>query len=128
MTFVLDASALVKLFAEQEGSQAFRDWYVQNASQAKLGPHLLWCEVGRVLQKVDRGSSAAALAEMHRRVMAGIDLRPVAEALAWKHAASSTFYDAQYVALADGEGATLVTCDRRMEKAGKDAGVPVVLL
>jgi predicted nucleic acid-binding protein len=128
MTYVLDASALVKLVVDQTGSDAVRQWYIAHAPEPKFGPYLLWSEAGRVLQK-ERGTlSPGELASTHRDLLATIDLRPVPEALAWKHARSLTFYDAHYVALAEGEGATLVTCDRKMAAAAKDAGVTAILL
>ncbi|MCA1819746.1 MAG: type II toxin-antitoxin system VapC family toxin [Halobacteriales archaeon] len=128
MTYVLDASALVKMALEQTGTAAFRDWYVLHAAEPKVAPQLLWSEVGRALQKDLRRADASVLAETHRRLLAGIDLRPVAESLAWRHAHNLTFYDAQYVALAETEEATLVTCDRKMAAAATSAGVQTLLL
>ena len=124
--FVLDASAIAKLALEEVASAEVRRWYAAHPSAEKVAPHLAWSEVGRALQKAGSGMRVEELAAVHERLFATIELRPVAAALAWRHARALTFHDAQYVALAEASNATLATCDDRMAKAAGKAGVEVV--
>lgn len=92
-----------------------------------MAPHVLWSEVGRAIQKNRGGASSTELAAVHERVVASFEFHLVAAASAWAFAKDLTFHDAQYVALAKAEKATLVTCDKTMEKAARKAGIPVVV-
>ena len=117
--FVIDASVLVKLFFEEEHSDASAV-FVKQASEL-LAPDLIWVEAGSVVWKrLRRGEisseDAAGLFEAMLRVpisiSPGFDLASPALALASQ--TGSTVYDCLYLALALREDLTLLTGDRRL--------------
>jgi len=93
-------------------------------------PHLVGAEVGNVLRRLELAhtiTSAQALTAL-RALPHLIDEHyphdgPLGER-AWQLRGAITFYDALYVALADGLGAPLVTADERLSRA---PGLPCVV-
>ena len=126
MVFVVDASVMVKLVLDETASHEVRAWYQSKAAERKLAPHILWSEVGRALQKNRGGFTTKQLATQHEDVVATVEFCSVPAAAVWVCADDLTFHDAQYVALAKDEKATLVSCDKDMVKAARKAGIDVV--
>lgn len=128
MGFVVDASSLGKVIAEEPGAAAFRDWFYAAAeSGTELeAPELLWYEFGRIVQRVVGREKADVQSDIVEAHLAPFRLHRPAPASVCAHARRGlTFYDAAYVAVAEERGAILVTSDRRMEKAARRAGIPV---
>lgn len=127
--FVIDTSAVAKLFLDEPESGAFRAWYVaQIDAGATFGaPFLLGYEVAHLLARNLRppaGERAAGWLEARfDEAMAGIALDEGAAraALAW--ADGLTVYDASYLAAAASAAAGLVTYDAALARAAKRAGV-----
>lgn len=118
---VADASALVLAVTDRtrRGAEALSRLRVATVH----GPHLVDVEVGSALRRlVLRGELDSAQADEWRRVAGGlVDVRyPHHRALsdwAWANRDRLTFYDAQYVALAQLLGLVLVTADARSARA-----------
>lgn len=116
---VIDASILVKLFFEEEHSDASVR-AVKNASEL-LAPDLLWAEAANVVWKRLRrnelgADDAAALVDEMLRVpvvtYGGFDL--VGPALIVAAQTGRTVYDCVYLALAFREDIPLLTGDQRL--------------
>jgi predicted nucleic acid-binding protein len=120
--FVIDASILVKLFFDEEHSEASVQC-IKTATEL-LAPDLLWVEAANVVWKRLRrdeitAEDAAALMEEMLRVPivthASLDL--VAPALALAAGTGRTVYDCLYLALAIRENIPLLTGDERFANA-----------
>lgn len=120
--FVIDASVLVKLFFEEEHSDASVK-YVRNAADL-LAPDLLWAEATNVVWKrLRRGQitadNAAGLVQEMLRVpivsFSSFDLAAPAMALAAQ--TDRTVYDCLYLALAQRQNVPLVSGDERLVNA-----------
>ena len=130
--YVLDASALAKLFLEEPESERFREWYVTEVHRgATFGaPGLVAYEVAHLLGKKvtppDGEDAASWLAQRHDDVLDGIELdhRAPREVFAWMERLSG--YDASYLAAAYAAAATLVSYDAALRKAAARAGVATV--
>ncbi|SED68376.1 type II toxin-antitoxin system VapC family toxin [Ruania alba] len=129
MRVVLDASAGVDaVLANYRGSR------VLDAMQGAelLAPCLIDSEVMSALARMERASSISA-AEARRGLDAWLRLaceRVPSEHLlhdAWSRRAALRVSDAQYVALAAGLGAPLLTCDARLARSPV-AGVQIQLI
>lgn len=128
MGFVVDASCLGKVVAEEPGADRFRDWYYATVeSNAELeGPELLWYEFGRVVQRLLPGQEPEVTADIVAAHLQPFALRrPAAVSVAAFAARGLTYYDASYVALAEERGSILVTTDETMAKVARKAGIPV---
>jgi len=128
LPFVLDASVIGKLALDEPGAPAARAWNLENAGEAMHAPTLAYSEVGRILQKAKRGASIKALAAMHERVFEDIQLvepRWADGPEVWGMADGLSFYDAEYVRLAQRLGGVLVTADRKMAERARKQGVQV---
>ena len=114
---VIDASAALYLLASADGLQPF-------AAQELAAPALLWSEVTSVLNEMRwRGEISAALADaaferllaapIDRRVDAALyrQARQLAQEVGW-----AKTYDAEYVALARMQGASLLSRDERLRR------------
>lgn len=120
--FVIDASILVKLFFEEEHSDASVR-YVRNATEL-LAPDLLWVETANVVWKRLRrnelsAADATALVDEMLRVpiVTHGHLGLVSPALALAAETGRTVYDCLYLALAIRENVPLLTGDERLVNA-----------
>ena len=127
--FVLDASVVAKLGIPEEGSGRLRAWYEEagRGGASFAAPGLLGWELGRVLQKAHPRTAPAELAALHAALLSHMRLvaSPAEETFALLKTGLN-YYDGSYVALAQKEGATLVTADREMAKAARASGVGVL--
>ncbi|MGP6204253.1 type II toxin-antitoxin system VapC family toxin [Microbacterium sp. F2] len=115
---VLDASAVVAMIAS--GGDLGDRIAARLADATLLAPHLLPTEVDSALRGLERGGRiSTAQADAARGLFAQfpIDLWPwhLLADRAWQLRANATTYDAGYVALAELTGATLLTCDARLQ-------------
>lgn len=129
--YVLDASALCKLFLDEPGAKQFRFWYRERRRERCrfLAPGLLPYELANVIHQVKGNTPVADDPEYMRGIVAdavqGVELDEQAWRSTWHRAGRLTAYDAAYAALAERLGATLVTYDDRL--AGQAAQtVPVI--
>lgn len=126
--YVLDASAVSKMFLDEPESRALRAWHVNAAVGGALfhAPDLLPYELAQV---ITRRTTLAAHEPAFRQVLAdaltGILLQPAAAEVVPLLGALSVF-DASYVAVALGERARLVTYDTAMAKTARLHGVAVL--
>lgn len=126
LPFVLDASVLAKLAIAEPGAPSFLDWVKANAGEEMVAPALAFSEVGRAVQKANPRGPAKDLAALQERALRSISLRPPSEGAAvWAVADGLSFYDAEYVRLAQRLGAVLVTADHKMAERARKAGVQV---
>ena len=121
---VLDASVLIRASVDRD--DAAREWVasVETGRVRGLAPDLVYAEVAGALSLAARmglvtpEEGSALLAEaiyLQLQITANRLLAPAALALSLTRAVS--VYDAHYLALAEAEGATLVTADRRLAEA-----------
>jgi len=119
MTVVVDASVAVKWVIPEELSDKAEA--VRSRAERLLAPDLLLAEAANALWKkmVRREITAREASQALQLVMtAGLDLRPsgplLDQALRLARRLGHPVYDCIYVALAQAEGATLITADRRL--------------
>jgi predicted nucleic acid-binding protein len=122
--FVLDASAVAKLFLEEPESPAFRTWY---RAQVRRGarfaaPGLLGYEVAQLVAKNVK-VSAGGFAARVRQPLEGIHLHPAFDTVG-PFVGPLTAYDASYLATAATFGAILVSYDRALLRAAQAHAVP----
>lgn len=119
---VLDASVLIKLFINEEGSR--RAVNAVKKADALLAPDLIWSEVGNILWKyvrrdeLDRDAAMSILQDMLQMpilITASKDLAPVALALATQN--DRTVYDCLYLALAVQARCIVLTADQKLVNA-----------
>jgi predicted nucleic acid-binding protein len=119
MTFVVDASVAVKwVIPEVLSDQASS---LRGRTDRLLAPDLLLPEAANALWKklMRREITAREAAQAIDLLMAsGLDLRPsgplLSRALTLARRSRHPVYDCLYVALAQAEGATLITADQRL--------------
>ncbi len=123
---VVDASVLIKLFFEENHSEA-AERHVQ-AAEELLAPDLIWSEVANVIWKrhrrgdlseEDAAEIAARIIDMPLHIHPTIDLIPDALHLAMQF--DRTVYDSLYVALAVRTESVMVTGDERLVNAMADS-------
>jgi len=119
---VLDASVLIKLFINEEGSRKATA-AVKKADEL-LAPDLLWAEVGNILWKyVRRGELEAVdahglLTDMIQMPIQTSAIRDVADqAFQIATQTDRTVYDCVYLATAMQHKAVLLTADQRLVNA-----------
>lgn len=120
MKVVIDASAAAKWFLREEGSEdmrAVRGLILEGALTA-LAPDLMLAELANVL-RFAKGVGSEDVANAVRATLAiGVEVRSFADlveaAARIAFEKGLTMYDAAYAALAEGEGARLVTYDREL--------------
>jgi predicted nucleic acid-binding protein len=116
---VVDASAIADLVLNTARGQGVRTALADDTLHA---PSLLPIEVASVLRSllrqgsVDRPTAARALDELDQVGIEHYEPSPLLPR-ALELSDVLTVYDAVYVALAEGLGATLVTCDGRLARA-----------
>jgi predicted nucleic acid-binding protein len=128
--FVLDASALAKTFLEEPRSEEFRTWLRSRlmAGDALVTPRLAFSEIGRIIQKELPSLSTSDRMELHAAVLGGVrtfEEKRIDVAI-WKHAARITFYDAEYLHVAQQTGGTLVTADATQLDEAKRQSIPTI--
>lgn len=120
MTYVVDASAMVALLADNGPTG---NWVAATTAGVGLSaPHLLPYEVGNILRRhtiaglLDAGAATIAHADL---VTLPVDLYPydIYAGRAWQLRNNLTIYDASYVAVAELLGVPLVTLDARLGHA-----------
>ena len=116
---VLDASVLVKLYLNEDGSR--RAVNEVKKAEALRAPDLLWSEVGNILWKYVRRDDLdadAAKAILHDMLRMPIVVTPsadlVADALDIATEYDRTVYDSLYLALAIKNKAVMLTADQRL--------------
>lgn len=135
---VVDASVGIKLFIDEEGSEAVRELFERIFSSQSVSlyvPDLFFIECANVLwKKVSRGDyradlameSLADLREMEIPATSTLEL--VERALEIACAFGITACDACYVALAEMKGVPLLTADTRLAGILAGSGHEVVTL
>ena len=125
-TFVVDASALGKRFADERHTADYNAWHdaLLAAGGRIVAPHLLRYELGNLLARKAR-SDPSLLPDRRGKLLevafVGIQFADAASIEAF--APPLSFYDAAYVALAHSLKATLVSYDDRMLAAARKAKV-----
>ena len=128
---VLDASVVVEILLRTAGASRIEE-RVFGAGEALHAPHLLDVEVAHVVRRYGlAGELPAARAAQALDLLTTMPLmrHPHGPMLSriWALRDNLTAYDAAYVVLAEGLGATLVTCDARLARArGHKAHVELV--
>ena len=119
---VIDASVLVKLFFEEDHSQA-AERFVQETGEL-FAPDLIWSEVTNVIWKrhrrgdisqADAAEMAAQIIGMPLRIYPSAELIPDALDLAMQF--DRTVYDGLYVALAVKTKSVMISSDERLVNA-----------
>ena len=118
---VTDASVIVEILLQTPSAAAIQD-RVLAPSETLHAPHLLDLEVAQVLRRyVSRGDMYPDRARMALDLFARFPImryshEPLMRRI-WALRANLTAYDAAYVALAEGLGATMLTRDERLSRA-----------
>lgn len=127
MTLVVDASVAIKWFKQEADSAAARSLFA--GSDVLVAPELIVAEVGNACWKASRlrlmtpAQVDAAAAALPRCFASLLPLAPsAARAAEIARALDHPVYDAFYIALAEREGAPLVTADQRLCKAVAGTG------
>ena len=123
---VLDASAIIRVLVGRDPGSALLDAVAGDLA----APHILDAEVLSVLRgMVLGGVLPLEAAESARRSYADLVITRYEAALladrVWALRTQYTSYDAMYLALAEGLGAPLVTCDRKLDAGGHHVEVVV---
>lgn len=123
---VIDASAIIQVLVGRDPGPALLDAVAGDLA----APHILDVEVLSALRgMVLGGVLPLEAAESARRSYADLVIDRYEAALladrVWALRNQYTSYDAMYLALAEGLGAPLVTCDRKLDAGGHHAEVVV---
>ena len=123
---VLDASAIIRVLVGRDPGSALLDAVAGDLA----APHILDAEVLSVLRGMVLGRVLPLeAAESARRSYADLVITRYEAALladrVWALRTQYTSYDAMYLALAEGLGAPLVTCDRKLDAGGHHVEVVV---
>jgi predicted nucleic acid-binding protein len=128
---VPDASAILEILLQTPSAEAVEARLLDEA-ESLHSPYLLDVEVAQVLRRyASRRELTARRGEQALELLAGFPLaryphEPLLPRI-WVLRTNLSAYDAAYVALAEGLGATLVTRDRRLAAApGHSARVEVI--
>lgn len=118
---VLDASALVELILTTALGAAIAE-RIHDPQLSLHTPHLADVEVAQTLRRLvtsgqlEAAAAAAALSDLRDLDVERHAHEPLLDRV-WALRHNLTAYDAVYVALAEGLGATLLTCDRRLARS-----------
>ena len=123
---VIDASAIIQVLVGRDPGPALLDAVAGDLA----APHILDVEVLSALRgMVLGGVLPLEAAERARRSYADLVITRYEAALladrVWALRNQYTSYDAMYLALAEGLGAPLVTCDRKLDAGGHHVEVVV---
>ena len=123
---VIDASAIIQVLVGRDPGPALLDAVAGDLA----APHILDVEVLSALRgMVLGGVLPLEAAESARRSYADLVIDRYEAALladrVWALRNQYTSYDAMYLALAEGLGALLVTCDRKLDAGGHHVEVVV---
>ncbi len=123
---VIDASAMIQVLVGRDPDPALLDGVAGDLT----APHILDVEVLSALRgMVLGGVLPLEAAESARRSYADLVIDRYEAALladrVWALRTQYTSYDAMYLALAEGLGVPLVTCDRKLDAGGHHAEVVV---
>ena len=123
---VIDASAMIQVLVGRDPDPALLDGVAGDLA----APHILDVEVLSALRgMVLGGVLPLEAAESARRSYADLVITRYEAALladrVWALRNQYTSYDAMYLALAEGLGAPLVTCDRKLDAGGHHVEVVV---
>jgi pilT protein domain protein len=123
---VIDASAIIQVLVGRDPGPALLDAVAGDLA----APHILDVEVLSALRgMVLGGVLPLEAAESARRSYADLVIDRYEAALladrVWALRNQYTSYDAMYLALAEGLGAPLVTCDRKLDAGGHHVEVVV---
>ena len=123
---VIDVSAMIQVLVGRDPDPALLDGVAGDLA----APHILDVEVLSALRgMVLGGVLPLEAAESARRSYADLVIDRYEAALladrVWALRTQYTSYDAMYLALAEGLGAPLVTCDRKLDAGGHHAEVVV---
>ncbi len=123
---VVDASAMVEALIGRDADPRLLDALAGDLD----APHLLDVEVLSVLRGLELGrKTTPAFADQARQDYVAFtitrhDLEPLSGRI-WQLRHQLTAYDASYVALAEGLGAPLLTCDTKLPAGGHSADITV---
>jgi len=118
---VTDASVILEVLLQSPAASRIEDRILSNR-ESLHAPHLIDVEVAQVLRRyVSRGEMYADRAHMALDLFARFPItryshEPLVQRI-WALRSNLTAYDAAYVALAEGLGATMLTCDERLARA-----------
>jgi predicted nucleic acid-binding protein len=118
---VVDASVVVEVLLRTDRGVTLADRLFSGA-ETLHAPHLLDVEVTQVLRRyaargdVTEQRAAESLALLAMMPVARYTHEPLLQRM-WALRVNFTACDAAYVALAEGLGATLITCDHRLASA-----------
>ena len=133
---VVDNSALIPLFFEEEGTKLAQKLFSDKANQC-IAPDFLAIEFANVLTTgIRRKRITPAEASSHLRDFQniGLDLRIFPTPKDLQHVldvaerAKLSFYDSLYLVLAEQEGAVLATHDKKLKTQAKYEGVELYQL
>jgi predicted nucleic acid-binding protein len=130
---VVDASVVVTVLADAEHAPWAETQLSSGGADRSLWvPHLIDAEVGQALRRevavgrLGEDRADAALLDLMRMPLRRIDHLSLIHR-AWELRHNFSFYDALYVALAEGLDVPLITLDRRLARAAGEAAEVAVL-
>lgn len=128
---VVDASVLVGFLSSPPGADRLRVRLLREDEEL-WAPHVVEAEVGHALRRgVRRGDLSPRQGDAALEELVALPLERAAHApllqRAWQLRDNVSFYDALYVALAEGLGMPLLTLDARLVRA-PGSGVDIELL
>jgi predicted nucleic acid-binding protein len=128
---VTDASVILEVLLQTPAASVIEDRILSNR-ESLHAPHLIDLEVAQVLRRyVSRGEMYPDRARMALDLFAKFPItryshEPLLRRI-WELRSNLTAYDAAYVALAEGLGATMLTCDERLASASGNKAIIEVI-
>lgn len=128
---VTDASVILEVLLQTPAASVIEDRILSNRDSLHA-PHLIDLEVAQVLRRyVSRGEMYPDRARMALDLFAKFPItryshEPLLPRI-WELRSNLTAYDAAYVALAEGLGATMLTCDERLARASGNKAIIEVI-